>query len=116
MDDKNALLVPDPPSADGDVACLAAEATLITSGPPLDLMPYQRRICEFLKRHDPDIWRWFASSKQQASHVEELKFDLLKTTYRIDPESQSALYDVAQDVCRALGLSAPITLYQAQDP
>ena len=112
MDENTAPLLAAMPS---DAASTSPTAKPAAPMPQLELLPYQRRICEFLKRHDSDVWRWFASSKQQASHVEELKFDLLKSTYRIDRES-SPLYDCAQEVAAALGLSASVTLYQAQDP
>jgi hypothetical protein len=56
------------------------EALPIAVTPPLDLLPYQSRLVEFLKRHDPDVWSFFASSKRRASDAEELKFDLLKST------------------------------------
>jgi hypothetical protein len=84
--------------------------------PPLELLPYQSRLVGFLKRHDPDVWNWFASSQQRSSHAEELKFDLLKSTYRIDRDSQPELYATADRVAQQLGLSVPITIYQAQDP
>jgi Zn-dependent protease with chaperone function len=84
--------------------------------PPLELLPYQTRIVEFLKRHDPDVWNWFASTRNRAGQAEELKFDLLKSTYRIDRDSQPELYEMADRVAGALGLSAPITIYQSQDP
>src|SRR5688500_3460495 len=86
----------------------------ITS-PLLELLPYQTRIVEFLKRHDPDIWNWFASARQRASHVDELKFDLLKSTYRVDHDSQPELYRIAKQAAKQLGLSLPVTIYQAQD-
>jgi hypothetical protein len=84
--------------------------------PPLELLPYQSRLVAFLKRHDPDVWHWFASSQKRAKHAEELKFDLLKSTYRIDRDSQPELYAAADGVAKQLGLSVPITIYQAQDP
>ena len=87
-----------------------------SQAPPLELLPYQPRLVAFLKRHDPDVWNWFASSRQRASHVDELRFDLLKSTYRIDRDSQPELYETAASVASKLGLSAPITIYQAQDP
>jgi hypothetical protein len=47
---------------------------------PLELLPYQILIVEFLKRHDPDVW------------TKEWKFELLKSTDRIDRDSQPELY------------------------
>jgi hypothetical protein len=82
----------------------------------LELLPYHRRIVEFLKRHDPDVWNWFAATKTRTSQADELKFDLLKSTYRIDRDSQPSLYETAERAAAALGLSVPITIYQAQDP
>lgn len=87
-----------------------------SQAPPLELLPYQPRLIAFLKRHDPEVWNWFASSRQRASNADELRFDLLKSTYRIDRDSQPGLYEAAEDVATKLGLSAPITIYQAQDP
>jgi hypothetical protein len=118
MDDNAALPTEIPPAGDVEAEAKPPTDTRTpdTLLPQLALLPYQVRICEFLKRHDVDVWRWFASTRQQARHVEDVKFDLLKSTYRIDRESQSPLYDSAQEVALALGLSAPITLYQAQDP
>lgn len=84
--------------------------------PPLELLPYQRQIVVFLKENDPSVWSWFSSSRQRANHGEEMKFELLKSTYRVDRDSQPDLYATAADVAQALGLTAPITIYQAQDP
>jgi hypothetical protein len=82
----------------------------------LELLPYQARLVQFLKRHDPDVWSWFASSRRRAGQAEEVRFDLLKSTYRIDRESQPQLYAAADSVAHELGLAAPITIYQAQNP
>lgn len=84
--------------------------------PALELLPYQARIVEFLKRHDPEVWKWFASAANRVTHAEDLKFELLKSTYRIDRNSQPDLYESADRVAKLLGLSVPITIYQAQDP
>jgi hypothetical protein len=88
----------------------------LTALPPLELLPYQTRICDFLKRHDRDVWYWFAAGRKRATDAEELKFDLLKSTYRVDRDSQPDLYRMAEEVAQLLGLSFPITIYQAQDP
>jgi hypothetical protein len=84
--------------------------------PPIELLPYQSRLVEFLKRHDPDVWNFFASSQKRSNYAEELKFDLLKSTYRIDRDSQPEIYATADRVSQQLGIAVPITIYQAQDP
>jgi hypothetical protein len=83
---------------------------------PLELLAYQTQIVAFLKGHDPDVWTWFASTRKRASQAEDLRFDLLKSTYRIDRDSQPELYLVAERVAERLGITAPITIYQAQNP
>ncbi len=90
--------------------------TNVVGKPPLELLPFQLQLVDFLKRHDRALWEWFASSKRTAEAAEELKFDLLKSTYRIERDSQPSLYQLAESVAQQLGLSAPITIYQAQDP
>lgn len=83
---------------------------------PLELLSYQAQIVQFLRRHDPDVWNWFASAGNRAGQWEDLRFELLKSTYRIDRDSQPALYETAERVAGMLWLSVPITIYQAQDP
>ena len=41
---------------------------------------------------------------------------MLKSTYRVDRESQSPLYDAAAIVAQKLGIDAAVTIYQAQNP
>ena len=95
---------------------MTEELPAAPASPPLQLLPYQTQIVGFLKRHDRDVWNWFTSSRQRASHVAELRFELLKSTYRLERDSQPALYGAADEVAQKLGLAAPITIYQAQDP
>ena len=48
--------------------------------------------------------------------AEDIRLELLKSTYRVDRGTQSTLYDAAEEVASCLGISAPITIYQAQNP
>ena len=50
------------------------------------------------------------------SRNEAIRFDLLKSTYRIDRDAQPALYEMADEVAKSLGMEVPVTLYQAQNP
>ena len=93
-----------------------SESLSSARNPPIELLPYQSRLVEFLKRHDPDVWSFFDSSQKRSNYAEELKFDLLKSTYRIDRDSQPEFYATADRVSQQLGIAVPITIYQAQDP
>ncbi|HND52320.1 MAG TPA: hypothetical protein PLV92_07980, partial [Pirellulaceae bacterium] len=82
----------------------------------LEPLPYQLRLCEFFRAEEPTLWQWFRGASHRAKEIENFKFELLKTTYRIDRQSQPTLYEAADDVARRLGVDAPITIYQAHNP
>jgi hypothetical protein len=48
--------------------------------------------------------------------AEAVRFELLKSTYRVDRAESSKLYETADDVAGRLSLDVPITIYQAQNP
>lgn len=82
----------------------------------LELLPYHRAICDFLKSEDREVWNWFASHKVRDEQAEQVRFELLKSTYRVERDTQPGLYAAAESVAGQLGLEVPVTLYQAQNP
>ncbi|MCL2450504.1 MAG: hypothetical protein FWD17_16270, partial [Polyangiaceae bacterium] len=62
---------------------------------PLEPHPYLLRLRDFLRDAEPGRWRRFASDPQAADHVERVRLELLKATYRMEPASYAALYDIA---------------------
>ena len=82
----------------------------------IEPLPYHSAIREYLRTEEADIWKWYASQDVRGRQAEAIRFDLLKSTYRIDAESEPALYQIARDVASALSLELPITIYQAQNP
>ncbi len=79
-------------------------------------LPYHSAIRDYLKSEEPQIWEWYASNQVQEEQAEALRFDLLKSTYRIDREAQPDIYAVADQVAKQLSLQVPVTIYQAQNP
>lgn len=79
-------------------------------------LPYHFAIRDYLKNEESQIWEWYASNRVRSEQAEAIRFELLKSTYRIDREAQPAIYDVADQVVKHLELPVPITLYQAQNP
>ena len=71
---------------------------------------------EYLQAEETDVWQWYTSHKNRDEQAEAIRFELLKWTYRLDPDLQPAIYETAQEVARALGLDIPLTIYQAQNP
>jgi hypothetical protein len=81
-----------------------------TPGP----LPYHRAIAAHLKAAEPGLWEWFASSRKRDAEVEAVRLDLLKSTYRLEPQSQPKLYEFANGVREHMQLGCSVTLYQAQ--
>jgi Zn-dependent protease with chaperone function len=79
-------------------------------------MPYHEAILAYLKAEEAEVWNWYVSHKAREEQAEAVRFDLLKSTYRVDREGQPAIYSTAEDVAQKLGLDIPITIYQAQNP
>ena len=85
-----------------------------TAVPSLKPLPYHRAIVAHLQAAEPGLWRWFASTPKRLDEAEAVRLDLLKSTYRLERETQPKLYELADAVRTRLGLNCAITLYQAQ--
>ena len=79
-------------------------------------LAYHTDIHDFLRGSDPDVWKWLSSHHASAKHAEDVRFELLKSTYRIERDSQPELYQTAEEVANRFGINAPITIYQTQSP
>jgi Zn-dependent protease with chaperone function len=81
------------------------------------LMPlaYHEAMRTYLQEEESDIWRWYASNKIRDEQADAVRFELLKSTYRVERDAQPETYAAAEDVARKLGLNIPITIYQAQN-
>ncbi|HWQ92414.1 MAG TPA: M48 family metalloprotease [Clostridia bacterium] len=81
----------------------------------LEPLPYHVELRDYLKRHERELWNWFASARAQADFTENLRMDLLKSTYRLDAESHRELYEGVKEAKERLQLDIPVTIYQAQN-
>jgi Zn-dependent protease with chaperone function len=79
-------------------------------------LPYHEAIREYLKTEEPEVWRWYASHRVREEKADGVRFELLKSTYRIDRQTEPDLYAVADEVAGKLSLGPAITVYQAQNP
>lgn len=80
----------------------------------LTRLPWLDELVNYLKTHEDDLWSWFSTETDREKQAEAVRLDLLRTTYRIDRESQKQLYEMAEAVAGTLGIDAPLTIYQAQ--
>jgi predicted SprT family Zn-dependent metalloprotease len=80
----------------------------------LEPTPYHRAMVDYLRSQERELWKWFASAQAKKEYTEALRLALLKTTYRLDAEGHPELAQATEEAKAALGLSFPVTLYQAQ--
>jgi len=78
------------------------------------LPPYLVDITDYLAKDEPALWDWFTSEKVKSDYADEVRLSLLKSTYRIDHESQPELYSSTQKIAESFGVESVVTLYQAQ--
>jgi hypothetical protein len=81
----------------------------------LKALEYHRELRDYLKASERELWNWFSSARAKENYAENLRLELLKTTYRLDLISHGALYESAVAAAAKLGITAPVTLYQAQN-
>lgn len=88
----------------------------MTSTPfgPLRPPPYLVSIVAHLKADEPQLWEWFSSDNLRRESADGARFELLKSTYRMDRQTHAELYANVDQAARQLGIVAPTTLYQAQ--
>jgi predicted SprT family Zn-dependent metalloprotease len=85
------------------------------TAPALEPLPYHLELRDYLKSAERELWNWFSSAQAQADYTENLRLQLLKTTYRLDSESHAELHASLAEAKARLDLDIPVTLYQAQN-
>jgi hypothetical protein len=81
----------------------------------LEPLSYHVELRDYLKSHERELWNWFASAQAKADYTENLRMELLKSTYRLDADSHAELYQGLNEAQARLQLDIPVTLYQAQN-
>lgn len=81
----------------------------------LEPLPYHLEVREYLKSRERELWTWFASAQAKADYTENLRLELLKSTYRLAREGHADLYANLDEAKAKLQLDVPVTLYQAQN-
>ena len=81
----------------------------------LEPLPYHLELRDYLRSRERELWNWFASARAQADYTENLRLELLKSTYRLDADAHRELHQGVAEAKARLGLDIPITVYQAQN-
>jgi Zn-dependent protease with chaperone function len=79
-------------------------------------LPYHEAMRDYLKKEETQIWQWYASNKIRKEQAESVRFELLKSTYRLERDAQPEIYGAAEEAAKQLRLDIPITIYQTQNP
>lgn len=85
-------------------------STAIATLPPR----YHQALLHYLKTQEPELWTWFSSQKALDETSETVRLELLKSAYRMDRESETDIYAMADQAAQMMNLTATVTLYQAQ--
>ncbi len=80
--------------------------------PPPEPLAYHRSVLAHVRGTDPRAWQ--ALTPGDATSDPAVSAELLRGTYRLDPQSHPVAHEAAGHAARALGLSAPVELYQGQ--
>lgn len=85
------------------------------ASPPLAETSYLGALRDLVRSTEPELWSFFASSARNQELAEEARRDLLRSAYRLDRSAHAELVDGAALAAERLGVTDPVTLYQAQD-
>lgn len=77
-------------------------------------LPYHQALADYLERAEHDSWKWFASAQERNDFAEEIRLDLLKSTYRLEPAGHPELFAAVTAAQAKLTPGVPVTLYQSQ--
>jgi len=80
----------------------------------LEPLPYHVELRDYLKSHERELWNWFSSAQAKADYAENLRLEILKSTYRLDAAAHPELHESLAEVKARLALEIPVTFYQAQ--
>ncbi len=84
------------------------------SDSPLQPLPYHEALANYLQEAESEAWEWFASNQAQSDYAEELRLELLKQTYRLDPATHPEVFRMLDQARTGLTPDLPVTLYQSQ--
>lgn len=73
---------------------------------------FHRRVVETLTEQEPGLFRWYSSAEFETDRADLLKLEILRSSYRLSPQSHERPYRLAREAAERLGMEWPITLYQ----
>lgn len=80
----------------------------------LTALPYHEALGHYLQTSEPETWAWFTSTRARSEYADTLRLDLLKQTYRLEPNAYPDLFVAIDEAKARLGLEVAVTVYQSQ--
>lgn len=77
-------------------------------------LPFHDALSNYLQKEEPETWSSVASAQAQLDYAESLRLDLLKKTYRLEPQAYPELFAALAEAMTKLERAVPATLYQSQ--
>ncbi|ABG59427.1 M48 family metalloprotease [Cytophaga hutchinsonii] len=79
----------------------------------LTLLSYHQKVLDHFK-HQTKTWDFFTASQNKDEQLNQYKTELLKNTYKFDPEKDTSIYEKVAKSKQVLGLDINVYVYQAQ--
>src|SRR5262245_32092722 len=76
-------------------------------------LPYHSQVVGYLQQHEPEVWAWACTQKARSEHIEEVRANLLRNSYRLEADAHPEIHTALREAMQRLGIDAPATLYQA---
>ncbi len=77
-------------------------------------LPFHDALRAALVDLEPGLWQWFSSDGFGKKYGDDVRLELLRSTYRM-PREGSTVYALVDEIRAAFGIEAPATVYQAQE-
>ena len=81
----------------------------------LEPTSYHHRLRATLAEREPGLVRWLSSDAYEAEHADAMRLELLRSSYRLAPESHERPHRLARAAADALGVTVPVSIYQLHD-
>jgi hypothetical protein len=79
---------------------------------PLVPTRFHRTLRDTLERQEPGLFRWYSSNAYQTERGDLMRLELLRSSYRLSPETHERPHRLAREAASKLGVDVPIVLYQ----
>jgi len=73
---------------------------------------FHRGLRDALVAQEPGLFRWYSSDSYEAERRDRLGLELLRSSYRLSPETYERPYRLARDAAHNIGVDVPTVLYQ----